>query len=360
MDPATQTLREALTTQSSSAQAGMILAALSLVQRHCKEWPLLDHFPFFLETHAPPVLRCAATVALSVDQVSVQWPFFGLASLNPQSGHIVLSPLKHPPNFIDWPLPSAWSFVESLPLAHTPEDLLRLAARALAVKIAAEAAATKRRESLVQSAPCLLSLIVPQDDTLAWELLTEPAFPALQSLTLGRTEATSARLAALAGLPCWHQLRYLDASFFRIQSAVDWVQLWTHADLHFEEIRLNCTETEPALALVRSHLPRLRTLTLSGVVRDPILIALAAANFPVLQAVDLRQTSINPNALQAFLQAPKPGLPALQRLGFGFRSDRREDYCDWNGAVVDWGYERMTPQELETTFLAGSHIKLLP
>lgn len=106
MDPAAQNPSEALTTQSSSAQARMILAALSLLQRHLKEWPLLNHFPFFLETHAPPLLRCAATVALSADQVSVRWPFFGSASLNPQSGHMFFPPSSTPRTLSIGPSPA--------------------------------------------------------------------------------------------------------------------------------------------------------------------------------------------------------------------------------------------------------------
>ncbi len=360
MDQLTRDLRAGLIAQSTSAQAGMILAALGLVQRHLLEFPLLDHFAAFLETYAPPLQRCGASVSLVADQVCVQWPFWGSATVNPQNRHILFTPLKHAPQSISWILPSPHSFVESLPLAHTSEELDRLSAKAVAEGKAAAVSRMKRRDSLVESAPTLVSLVVSERDPIALELLTKLAFPCLHHLTLCSTEATSAWLTTLANKPFWRQLRTVKASFFRIESAVDWAKLWAPADLQFEEIRLNCTETEPAMALVRSPLPRLRTLALSGVVRDPILLALASASLPALRDLDLRRTSITPGALKAFVATPKPGLPRLERLGFDFASDRREDYRDWNGAVVDWGYERMTAQELNDFFLANSSLQLLP
>ena len=33
---------------------------------------------------------------------------------------------------------------------------------------------------------------------------------------------------------------------------------------------------------------------------------------------------------------------------------RRQEYNGWNGAAVDWGHERMSPEELRSTFLATS------
>ncbi len=329
MDPATQKLHETLITQSTRAQAGMILAALSVVQSHLLQWPLLDHFASFLETHAPPLGRCAASVSLVAELVSVHFPFFGSASLTPSNGHILLSPLNQAPHSVDWILPSPWSFLPSLPLAHSPADVVRLAAEEQAQRTAAGEARKRQRESFIESAPTLRDLSIPDGDIITLRLLTELPFPCLQSLTLHRADAW---LATQAELPLWQRLYHLKLSF---------------------------SQAESPIALVQTDLRSLTTLSVSGAVGDPFLSALAAASLPALEDVDLRHTSITPAALQAFIQAPKPGLPRLKRLGFEFSSNRREDYYDWNGAAVDWGYERMSPEELRSTFLANSPLQLL-
>jgi len=308
----------------------MILAALSMVQSHLQEWPLLDHFDAFLETHAPPLQRCAATVSVVADLVSVHFPFFGSATLTPSNGHIFLSPLKHAPYSIDWVLPSPWSFVESLPLADSPADVIRLAAEAQAQITAAAEARKRHRERFIESAPNLGDLSIPEGDIITLKLLTELPFPCLQTLTLHRADAS---LATLAELPLWQRLHHLKRSFAQIEAPI---------------------------ALVQTVLPCLTTLSVSGAVGDPFLAAVAVASRPALQDVDLRHTSITPDGLKAFIHAPKPGLPRLKRLGFEFSRDRRQDSYDWNGTAVDWGYEPMSPEELRATFLANRPLQLLP
>ena len=193
----------------------MILGALSLVQSHLRQWPLLDHFASFLETHAPPLQRCGATVSLVADLVSVHFSFFGSATFIPSNGHILLIPLIHAPHSIDWILPNPWSFVESLPLAHSPEDVVRLAVKAQAQETAAGAARKRHRESFIESAPTLRDLSIPEGDIVTLKLLTQLPFPCLQSLTLHRADAW---LATLAELPLWQRLHHLKLSFSQTET----------------------------------------------------------------------------------------------------------------------------------------------
>ncbi len=167
-------------------------------------------------------------------------------------------------------------------------------------------------------------------------------------------------LAALAAVSWWPELEFLDASFSDFSSVPNWKKLWSGPDLALRELRLCYPDTKRAVDVIHGALPHLRVLALCGEIGDEFLQELAGVSLPALEDLEVRKTNITPEAMRAFALSKRPGLSALKRLGIAFGSDRRQDYTDWNGPLVGWGYEPMTDLELQYDILSGSGLLLMP
>jgi hypothetical protein len=182
--------------------------------------------------------------------------------------------------------------------------------------------------------------------------------PRLRRVTFGFTMADDGLIAAMAALPWWRQLTFLDAKFGQLQKTGGLGALWEGTAL--EELRLCYPGAADARCLLGFPFARLRLLALCGETGDAFLEGLAGASLPFLEDLDVRATSVSAAGVRAFVAAPRAGLPRLRRMGIAFASDREEPYHDWNGALVGSGYEPMTSGELEGAFFAGSSLRLMP
>ena len=186
------------------------------------------------------------------------------------------------------------------------------------------------------------------------------ARPPQNRLEIPFTQVTGADLAALAACPWWRELVFLQASFANLKEAANWRDLWSGPDLAFEEVRLCYPNTKCAIEVIRGPLAHLRVLALCGEIGDEFLQELAGASLPELEDLEIRKTNTTAAAVRDFAHSKHPGLPRLKRLGISFASDRREDYTDWNGALVDWGYAPMNDAELQYDILGIGGLKLMP
>lgn len=227
-------------------------------------------------------------------------------------------------------------------------------------------------------------LWMPPEDPVAFEVLSELRFPlveelvlpsahvlqgpgretwlrempSMRRLTFGFTLTTDALIAAMAGLPWWRQLTFLQGKFGQLDKTAGWGPLW--AGTSFTELRLGYPDPVDGRSLLLSAHPQLRVLSICGQTGDEFLRALAEASLPALEDVDVRSTQVTEEGVRAFVAAPRAGLPRLRRMGIAFASDREETYHDWNGAQVGSGYEPMTARELDAAFFTGSGLRLMP
>lgn len=184
--------------------------------------------------------------------------------------------------------------------------------------------------------------------------------PRDKRLVIPSGPAVDAVLEALAAAPWWPELEYFEVAFWDLAGKPGWSKLWSGPTLALREARLRFPHTQDAIDVVRGDLPQLRVLALVGEIKAEFLDDLTWAHLPSLEDLEIRQTNLRLEDVRRFALADKPGLKSLKRLGISFASDRRVDYTDWNGAVVDWGYEPLTTAELEYEVLRGSGLTVMP
>lgn len=182
----------------------------------------------------------------------------------------------------------------------------------------------------------------------------------LRALSIGRTVIKDSMIAELAAALWWPSLRQLELHMFELNKTSLWPTLWHDQVLQIELLCLFYLNGDHCSQVLRANLAGLRYLILGSETDDQILITLAETPLPKLEDLELRYTNVTPQALYTFLHTPRPGLPSLKRVGKNICSDRRVDYHDWNGAVVDWGYELMSDAEVEKAYFKDTGLRLLP
>lgn len=184
--------------------------------------------------------------------------------------------------------------------------------------------------------------------------------PSLIRLDSFCVKASDSMFTQIAKSSWWPRLTYFGAKFRDLKSSDAWTSLWQSRPLALQILCLQYLDTPQAQAVITGDFPDLRWLILGYEIRDEFLQTIASAKLPKLTDLELRFTNVSPDGFRAFVKMPHPGLPNLQRIGWKCSSDRREDYCDWNGAVVDWSYEWMTDNELRKEFFKGTNLTLAP
>jgi|GEM_PF-1171089 len=198
----------------------------------------------------------------------------------------------------------------------------------------------------------------PLKDEAAWNWLY--ALPSLERLQVANSGGDSPSLGRLGDAPWWTRLTYFEAYFRSVSDSDSWGRLWNSAPLSLQTLCLRSIDTPQAIAVIAGKLPNLEYLILGYDIQDSFLSVLAQADLPELKDVELRFLSAKDETVREFIEQPRPGLPKLARVGWKATSDRRVDYFDWNGAVVDWGYEPMSDSEIRAAFFSKSELKLLP
>lgn len=182
--------------------------------------------------------------------------------------------------------------------------------------------------------------------------------PRLRRLTFGFTMPDDGLIAAMAALPWWRQLTFLEAKFVGLEKTGGLGALWEGSAL--EELRLCYPGPADARCLLGFPFAKLKVLALCGEAGDGFLRELAVADMPRLQDLDVRRLRVTEDGVREFVAAKRAGLPRLKRLGIRFASTRVTDYHDWDGTVVDSGNEWMSPRELQKAVFAGSSLRLMP
>lgn len=182
----------------------------------------------------------------------------------------------------------------------------------------------------------------------------------LRALSVGRTVFKDSMIGELAAAPWWRSLRQLELHMFDLNKTSLWPTLWHGQVLQIELLCLFYLTGDHCLQVLAANLPDLRYLILGSEADDQILNTLAETALPSLEDLELRHTNITPEGLYSFLHNPRPGLPKLKRVGKNVYSDRRVDCYDWNGAVVDWGYELMSDAEVHKAYFKDTGVSLLP
>lgn len=209
--------------------------------------------------------------------------------------------------------------------------------------------------------PRLRELTVPSFgyvDEECWGWLY--ALPALKRLSVGWTQIQDHMLQSLAAAPWWPRLTQFEIDMYRLEETTAWGDLWSRGPYAFRTLSLFYLNDRSLSQMIHAGLPDLEYLIVGSSFGPEFPNELATAALPSLEDLELRHTNVQPEPFRRFVAGPRPGLPKLKRIGRIFSSDRRVDYCDWNGAVVDWGYEALSGQEMFGTFLKGTSLTLLP
>ncbi|HXU28977.1 MAG TPA: hypothetical protein VN851_00230 [Thermoanaerobaculia bacterium] len=169
----------------------------------------------------------------------------------------------------------------------------------------------------------------------------------------------------LAAAPFWDHLTHLEILLLLSASDLDlnpiggWTELWLGRELSIEMMKLSGLEFPAVETLLKAHYPRLRYLSLAAALPEALLPAIASADMPALEILDVRFNMISGEGLKTFAQTAREHLPNLREVGVEMYTGERVDYNDWNGALVG-GYDvQYTPEELERLYLDGTGISVM-
>ncbi len=154
-------------------------------------------------------------------------------------------------------------------------------------------------------------------------------------------------------------LQAIDIQAFDLKGSADasWSAFWQHAATLID-LRLAFIDENQLASVLAAPLPNLRRLAIADDLGPKALAQLASANLNNLTDLDLTHTRIDGPALQAFVN--QRALPKLRGIAIALYGEQVEDWCDWNGAVVGQGNVRLDHQEIESRYLAGSGVRVIP
>ena len=193
-------------------------------------------------------------------------------------------------------------------------------------------------ELLVES---LYSFDSPSD----WSFLHR--LKSLKTFVAGTTYANDAILAGLADAPWWVNLTQLELRFLDLGKTTKWNKLWDKRKMSLEILCLHFLSSEQACQILNAELKNLRYFIPGVENGSSFLQRLNESDLPSLEDLELRHADIPDDEVRSFINEEHPNLPNLARIGKDFFSDQRIDYCDWNGAVVDWGYEQLSDADVQ-------------
>ena len=178
----------------------------------------------------------------------------------------------------------------------------------------------------------------------------------LKRLRLQHMQSGTLRvLSALRG----SLLQVIDIQAFDLKGPPDasWSAFWQHA-ANLIDIRLAFIDENWLASVLAAPLPNLRRLAIAGDLGPRALTQLASTNLHDLTDLDLTHTRVDGPALQAFVN--QRALPKLRGIAITLYGEQVEDWCDWNGAVVGQGNVRLSHHEIESRYLAGSGVRIIP
>lgn len=154
-------------------------------------------------------------------------------------------------------------------------------------------------------------------------------------------------------------LQAIDIQAFDLKGQADtsWSAFGQHAPT-LMDLRLAFIDENQLASVLAAPLPNLRRLAIADDLGPKALAQLASANLNNLTDLDLTHTQIDGPALQAFVN--QRALPKLRGIAITLYGEQVEDWCDWNGAVVGQGNVRLDHQEIESRYLAGSGVRVIP
>ena len=154
-------------------------------------------------------------------------------------------------------------------------------------------------------------------------------------------------------------LQTIDIQAFDLKGQPDtsWSAFGQHAPTLID-LRLAFIDENQLASVLAAPLPNLRRLAIADDLGPKALAQLASANLNNLTDLDLTHTRIDGPALQAFVN--QRALPKLRGIAITLYGEQVEDWCDWNGAVVGQGNVRLDHQEIESRYLAGSGVRVIP
>lgn len=169
----------------------------------------------------------------------------------------------------------------------------------------------------------------------------------------------------LAAAPFWDRLTHLDMMFLRkaadsgLHQTEGWADLWADRTLSLEMMKISVLKFPAVETLLKARYPRLRYLNLAAALPEALLPAIANADLPALEILDVRFNMISGDGLKTFAQTARQHLPNLREVGVELFTGERVDFNDWNGALVG-GYDvQYSPEELERMYLEGTGISVM-
>ena len=173
-----------------------------------------------------------------------------------------------------------------------------------------------------------------------------------------RSEGHLEILQLLAAAPFWEQLTHLNLRISARWEPLDaalWGELWSGRRFALETLQLSYLTPERMSQVWRGHFGSLKTLDVSdNNFKAELGNALAGADLPLLETLDIRGNSVQGDALRELVTTRR--FAALKRVAIRLYGDETEDYCDWNGAVVGNGSVHLTDREIEKLWLAGTGV----
>jgi len=166
-------------------------------------------------------------------------------------------------------------------------------------------------------------------------------------------------LHLLSALSSSLPLQAIDVQSFELKGppGAHWHAFWQHATTAID-LRLAFIDEKWLAAVLAAPMPNLQKLAISGDLGPGALEQLARANLNNLTDLDLTHTRIDGPTLQAFVN--QHALPKLRGIAINLFGEHTEAWCDWNGAVVGHGNVRLDHHEIESRYLVGSGVRVIP
>ena len=120
--------------------------------------------------------------------------------------------------------------------------------------------------------------------------------PRLRRLTFGFTMPDDGLIAAMAALPWWRQLTFLEAKFVGLEKTGGLGALWEGSV--FEELRLCYPGAADAACLLGFPFAKLKVLALCGEAGDAFLRELAVVGMPQLRDLDVRRARVSEDGVR--------------------------------------------------------------